>query len=316
MDDNMVLRKNRKKGRRRANIRQVKMNWDLYLLLVPGLLFLLIFKYTPMYGVLIAFQDFNIFKGIGGSEWVGFANFTKLIGSADFYGVFANTLIISLMKLIINFPLPIILALLLNEINSLWYKKVMQTVIYMPHFLSWVIVGGIFVTILSPSTGVVNRMIASAGGETVSFMMSNLWFRWILVISAAWKEIGWGAIVYIAAISGINQEIYEAAKIDGAGRFRTMLSITVPNIASAIVLMFILRVSSVLEAGTEQILIMYSSPVYKTADVIGTYVYRMGLGKMEYSFSTAVGLFNSIVGLILVVSGNFISRKLVDKSIW
>lgn len=297
-------------------IRDIRKNWDLYILLIPGLLFLLIFKYAPMYGVTIAFQDFNIFKGIGGSEWVGLANFKKLIYSDEFYRVFFNTLIISLYKIIINFPMPIIIALLLNEINCMVYKKTVQTIIYMPHFLSWIIVGGIFTTILSPSSGLVNQLIKAFGGESISFMMSNEWFRSILVLSAAWKEVGWGAIIYIAAIAGIDQDIYEAASIDGAGRVRKMISITLPGLSPTIILMLILRLGSVLEAGTEQILTMYNSVVYETGDVIGTYVYRMGLGKMEYSFSTAVGLFNSVVGFILIALGNFTSRKLLGKSIW
>ena len=297
-------------------IKDVRKNWDLYILLIPGLLFLLIFKYAPMYGVTIAFQDFNIFKGISGSEWVGLANFKKLIYSDEFYRVFFNTLIISLYKIVINFPMPIIIALLLNEVNCMVYKKTVQTIIYMPHFLSWIIVGGIFTTILSPSSGLVNQLIKALGGESISFMMSNDWFRSILVLSAAWKEVGWGAIIYIAAIAGIDQDIYEAASIDGAGRVRKMISITLPGLSPTIILMLILRLGSVLEAGTEQILTMYNSVVYETGDVIGTYVYRMGLGKMEYSFSTAVGLFNSVVGFILIALGNFTSRKLLGKSIW
>ena len=297
-------------------LKDIRSNWDIYLMLIPGLLFLLIFKYAPMYGVTIAFQDFNIFQGISGSEWVGLANFRKLIESEEFYRVFFNTLIISLYKIIINFPLPIVIALLLNEIACMPYKKTVQTIIYMPHFLSWIIVGGIFTTILSPSSGLVNQLITALGGESISFMMSNDWFRAILVISAAWKEVGWGAIIYIAAIAGIEQEIYEAASIDGAGKIRKMISITLPGLSSTIILMLILRLGSVLEAGTEQILTMYNSVVYETGDVIGTYVYRMGLGKMEYSFSTAVGLFNSVVGFILITLGNFTSRKLLGKSIW
>jgi putative aldouronate transport system permease protein len=248
-------------------------------------LFLLLFKYTPLYGVLIAFQDFNIFEGIKGSEWVGLEQFHKLIQSEEFGRVFMNTLLISVYKIVIL-------------------------------FLSWVIISGLFVTILSTSGGLVNNIIQWFGGEPVSFFVSNEYFRSLVVFTAGWKETGWNAIVFIAAIAGIDQEQYEAAAIDGAGRIRRMLHISIPGILPTVVLMFILRLGSVLDAGTEQILTMYNPVVYETADVIGTFVYRIGLGKMDYSFSTAVGLFNSVVGFILIVSGNYISRKLLKRGIW
>ncbi len=295
--------------------RKIK-NWDMYLLLIPGLFFLILFKYVPMYGIIIAFQDYNVFDGILGSKWVGLQQFDKLFHYADFYNVFKNTLLISIYKLVALFPIPILIALILNEIRHLLFKRSIQTVIYLPHFLSWVIIGGLFTNILSPNTGIVNALIEAAGGEPIAFLMDNNWFRSILVVSQGWKEAGWGAIVYIAAIAGIDQEQYEAARIDGAGRIKQIIHITIPGITSTIVLMLILRLGGLLEAGTEQIFIMYNPVVYETADVIGTYVYRLGLGKMEYSFSTAVGLFNSVVGFILILSGNFISKKIVQKSIW
>ncbi|MDF2925361.1 MAG: protein lplB [Paenibacillaceae bacterium] len=291
-------------------------NTDYYLLLIPGLIFLFLFKYTPMYGVVIAFQDFNIFEGIRGSEWVGLEQFQKLIHSEEFAQVFSNTLLISVYKIVLLFPIPIFIALILNEVRIMIFKRTIQTIIYMPHFLSWVIISGLFITILSPSGGLVNNIIQSFGGEPISFFMSNSYFRSVIVFTAGWKEIGWNAIVFIAAIAGIEQEQYEAASIDGAGRIRKMIHISLPGILPTIVLMFILRLGSVLEAGTEQILTMYNPVVYQTGDVIGTFVYRMGLGKMDYSFSTAVGLFNSVVGFILVVSGNYISKKLVSRGIW
>ena len=291
-------------------------NIGLYLMLLPGLLYIIIFKYLPMYGITIAFQDFNIFKGIAGSEWVGMANFKKIFMDPEFYQVFKNTLIISVSKLVFLFPLPIIVALMLNEVRSVWFKKTAQTVVYLPHFISWVIVAGIFTSILSPSSGLVNMIITACGGDPVSFMMSNTWFRKILVFSDGWKETGYSAVVYIAAISGIDQQLYEAAKVDGAGRLRTIWSITLPSIATTIVLLLILRLGTILEAGTEQILAMYNPTVYQTGDVIGTYVYRMGLGQQQYSITTAVGLFNSVVGFILVVGGNFFSKRISGSSIW
>lgn len=304
---------------KRANSSKWKLamrNLDYYLLLIPGLIFLAIFKYTPMYGVVIAFQDFNIFEGISGSDWVGFEQFQKLIHSEEFAQVFTNTLLISVYKIVLLFPIPILIALILNEVRVMVFKRTIQTIIYLPHFLSWVIISGLFITILSPSGGLINNIIQWFGGEPISFFMSNSYFRSVVVFTAGWKEVGWNAIVFIAAISGIDQEQYEAASIDGAGRIRKMLYISLPGILPTIVLMFILRLGNVLEAGTEQILTMYNPVVYQTGDVIGTFVYRVGLGKMDYSFSTAVGLFNSVVGFILVISGNYLSKKLLNRGIW
>jgi putative aldouronate transport system permease protein len=230
--------------------------------------------------------------------------------------VLMNTLIISLYKIVILFPIPILLALMLNEVRRMFFKRTIQTIVYLPHFLSWVIISGLFVNILSPSGGIVNDVIRSLGGEPISFMTDNSLFRGVVVFTAGWKEIGWNAIVFIAAIAGIEQEQYEAAAIDGAGRIRQMWSITLPGILPTIMLMLILRIGSLLEAGTEQILTMYNPLVYESGDVIGTFVYRMGLGQQDYSFSTAVGLFNSAVGFILVISGNMLSRKFLQRSIW
>ncbi|WP_426348533.1 ABC transporter permease [Alloiococcus sp. CFN-8] len=294
----------------------IKKDWDLYLLLIPGILTLLLFKYTPMYGLIIAFQDFNIFKGIMASEWVGFANFQRLFSTPEFVNVFKNTLIISLSKVIFLFPLPILMALLMNEIKNLLFKKTVQTVIYLPHFISWVIVYGLFVNLLSANDGIINTIIVALGGEKIPFFMDSSVFRPLLVFTEGWKESGWSTIVYLAAITGIDQEQYEAARIDGANKFQQIKSITLPGIAPTIVLMFILRLGSILEAGTEQIMVMYNPTVYNVADVIGTYVVRVGLGTMDYSFSTAVGLFNSVVAFVLVVTGNYLAKKYTEKGIW
>lgn len=294
----------------------IRGNLDMYLLLIPGLVFLLLFKYTPMYGIIIAFQDFNIFAGISGSEWVGTSQFERLWHSDEFLQVLINTLLISLYKITILFPIPIVIALMLNEVRRMFFKRTIQTIIYLPHFLSWVIISGLFLNILSPSGGIVNEIIRSFGGEPISFFTDNSLFRSLVVFTAGWKEIGWNAIVFIAAIAGIEQEQYEAAAIDGAGRIRQMWSISLPGMLPTIVLMFILRIGSLLEAGTEQILTMYNPLVYKTGDVIGTFVYRMGLGQQDYSFSTAVGLFNSAVGFLLIIIGNMLSRKFLNRSIW
>lgn len=296
--------------------RQALKNWDMYLLLLPALVFLALFKYAPMWGIQIAFMDFNIFKGTSGSAFVGLENFQKLFSSSEFYLIFRNTLIISLLKIGLLFPMGIVVALILNEVHFSPFKKTVQTIIYIPHFFSWIVVAGLFTTILSPTGGMVNKLISALGGDSISFMTSTFWFRPVLIFSAGWKEVGWNAIVFIAAIAGVDQEMYEAALIDGAGRLRRIWSITLPAILPTIVLMFILRIGGLLEAGTEQILTMYNPVVYEVSDVIGTYVYRIGLGKMDYSFSTAVGLFNSVVGFLLVMLGNTLSRKATGSSIW
>ena len=300
----------------KGKLAMIAQNYDLYLMLIPGLVYLIIFKYLPMYGISIAFQDFNLFKGISGSEWVGFENFRKLMRYKDFYNILRNTLVISVLKIVITFPLPIVAALLLNEMRNMIFKRTLQTIIYIPHFLSWVVIAGIFTSILSPSSGLLNIVLAKFGIQPISFMMSPKWFRPVLVFTSAWKETGYSAVIYIAAIAGIDQAQYEAAEIDGAGRFRQMLHITLPGISSTIVLLLTLKLGSILNAGTEQILMMYNPTVYNVGDVIGTYVYRMGIGQQQYGTTTAVGLFNGVVGFILVVSGNFISRRLTGKSIW
>lgn len=302
--------------KREGKWRQVWRNLDTYMLLLPGLLLLVLFKYTPMYGVLIAFQDYNIFDGIVGSKWVGLQQFSKLMQSTEFMQVFTNTLLISVYKIVLLFPIPIVIALLLNEIRFPAFKRTIQTIIYMPHFLSWVIISGLFMTILSPSDGLVNAVIQWLGGEPIPFFMDNHLFRSVVVFTAGWKEIGWNAIIFIAALASVEQEQYEAASIDGANRLQQMWHISLPGIVPTIILMLILRLGMVLDAGTEQILTMYNPTVYASGDVIGTFVYRTGLGKMDYSFSTAVGLFNSVVGFILVVSGNRLSKKLLNRGIW
>lgn len=294
----------------------IRKDWDLYLLLIPGILLVLLFRYTPMYGIIIAFKDFNIFDGYAASPWVGWKHFEKLFTSSDFFLVFSNTLIISLFKLVFLFPLPIIVALLLYELKNMIFKRTVQTIIYLPHFLSWVIVSGLFIDLLSTNGGLVNKLLVALGMEPIAFFLDNNVFRSVLVSSAGWKETGWSTIVYLAAFATIDPQLYEAAKIDGAGRFKQLIYITLPGIAPIIILMLILRLGNILEAGTEQVLVMYNPTVYKVSDVIGSYVYRMGLGNQDYSFTTAVGLFESVIGFILIVSGNALCRKYLQRGIW
>ncbi|CAM3569916.1 sugar ABC transporter permease [Erysipelothrix urinaevulpis] len=305
-----------KKGKFAQLKTDVMKDWELYVMLVPGILFLFIFNYLPISGIVIAFQDFNIFKGILGSEWVGFNNFIRLFSSADFALIFKNTIIISILKILILFPLPIILAILLNEIKNLRFKKTVQTVVYLPHFISWVIVSGLFINLLSVHGGFVNELIKSFGGTPIPFFLSKQHFRGVLIFTEGWKEVGWGTIVYLAAITGIDQEQFEVARIDGANKLQEIIHITIPSIAPTIILMFILRLGGLLEAGTEQILVMYNPVVYEVADVIGTYVVRVGLGTSDYSFATAVGLFNSVISFVLVIAGNKLAKRWFDSSIW
>lgn len=298
-----------------------KINYDMYLLLIPSLIFVLIFNIIPLYGISLAFKDYNLFaadtpwKSIGASEWVGFKHFINVFGRTDFKQALINTLLISSYKIIFIFPIPILFAIFLNEVRSVRFQKGLQLVVYLPHFLSWSVVAGLFITLLS-STGPVNMLLHNMGFEKVKFMMDNSIFRKVLVVSDGWKEIGWSSIVYFAAIAGLDQECYEAAVVDGASRFQQMWYITLPGLLPTIILMLIIRVGNIMDAGFSQIFAMYNPTVYDSADIIGTYVYRMGLGKMDFSTGTAVGLFNSVIGLILVLASNQFAKKASGKSIW
>ncbi|MGG1517094.1 ABC transporter permease subunit [Paenibacillus oryzisoli] len=294
----------------------VRKDWDLYLALIPGIAFLLLFKYTPMYGIIIAFKDFNIFDGMAASPWVGMKHFDKLFSSDSFLQVFQNTLFISVYKIMFLFPLPIIIAILLNELKNVAFKRSVQTVVYLPHFLSWVIVSGLFIDLLSTNGGIVNKIIVALGGEPIRFFLDSSIFRSVLISTAGWKETGWNTIIYLAALANIDPGLYEAAKIDGANKWKQIVHITLPGLIPIILLMFILRLGYVLEAGTEQILVMYNPSVYNVADVIGTYVYRIGLGEQDYSFSTAVGVFESVVAFILILTGNGLARKFFGRGLW
>lgn len=293
----------------------IKHKW-LYIMLSLGLIYLFIFRYIPMYGVLIAFKDFDMVKGILNSDWVGFRNFERLLASKDFYVIFKNSLLISLYRLVWGFPVPVILAIMLNEVNNLRYKKIVQTVIYLPHFISWVVIAGIINNFLSPSNGIINYIITSVGGESIAFLQKPQWFRTILVLSEIWKESGWGTIVYLAAISAIDTSLYESAKIDGANRFVQMWRITIPGIMPTIVVLLILKLGQLLNNGFEQIFLLYSPLVYDVADVFETYSYRIGLMEGVFSYATAIGLFQSVVGLILLYFSNKFSKRISENSIW
>lgn len=279
---------------------------------LPGFLFLLVFAYGPMYGLLLAFKDYSFDLGIMGSPWVGLKHFKTFFSSSTALSALKNTIIISFLKLAFGFPMPILLAILINEIQDGPFKKVTQTVSYLPHFISWIIVAGILTNLLSPSTGTINYIINFFGGEPIMFLSSTSWFRTILVISDIWKGIGWGSVIYLAAISGISSEQYEAALIDGASRLQCIRYITLPSLKSIIGIMLLMQMGNLMSAGFDQVFNLYSPSVYAVGDIIDTFVYRMGIGQMMYSFNTAVGLFKSVVNFLLVISVNLITKKLND----
>lgn len=293
----------------------------LYIMLLPGLFFLFVYKLLPLYGITIAFKDYNIFLGntpieaIGLSKWVGLKYFDKLFRSKVFWKVLYNTLVINGMKIVFLFPLPIICAVLLNEIRNKAYRKFAQTAIYIPYFFSWVVIYGIFYSLLS-SYGVVNSAISWLGGSKVSFFTDNGIFRWLLVFTEGWKEVGYNTVIYLAAITGIDSTLYEAARVDGASKMQQIWHVTIPGILPTIILLLIMKVGYILDTGFEQVLVFYNPSVYDVADIIQTYVYRLGIGQMNFSLSTALGLFNSVVAFILIVGANTISQKTLHRSIW
>ncbi|MFD0870225.1 Maltose transport system permease protein malF [Chlamydia abortus] len=288
----------------------------LYYLLIPFLLWFLVFKYFPMWGIQIAFKDFSLFKGIGGSDWIGFEYFTEFIGSEYFSRVFMNTVIISLYGLIICFPAQIILAIMISEVTRQGFKKVVQTLTYLPHFVSVVVIAGIVTTFLAPNSGLINLILEKLGMEKIYFLTNPDYFRGIYTAMNLWKETGFASIVFIAAIAGIDTQLYEAAKMDGANKFKQIIHVTLPGILPTIVVMFIMKVGNLLSVGYETIILLYQPATYEKADVISTYVYRSGLIDGRYDFATAVGLFNSIVALILVIMANKLSKKVTDASLW
>ena len=262
-----------------------------------------------MYGITIAWKDYRVSRGVLGSPWVGWKHFIKFFTSPDFSRVMLNTIILSLYKLMIAFPMPILFAILLNELHNMWYKRTVQTIAYLPHFISWVVIGNLVLILLSPKTGIISSFIMEIFGIRVNFLMDPRYFRAVLVVSDIWKEMGWGAIVYLAALAGVDPTLYEAADIDGASRSRKMISITLPSIVNVIVIMLILRVGRILDAGFEQVLIMSNPLVNNVAEIIDTYVYKMGIEQAEYSYSTAANLFKSVVGLIMVLMVNSLAKK-------
>ncbi|MGG1517592.1 ABC transporter permease subunit [Paenibacillus oryzisoli] len=296
-------------------LRDIRSNKLLYVMLVPVLLYYVVFHYVPMYGAIIAFKDFSPRLGIWGSDWVGFEHFQAFFTGPYFWRTMKNTVLISFYQLLFGFPAPIVLALLLNEVKHALFKRTVQTVTYMPHFISLIVICGILKDFTS-SEGVINDIVAFFGGTRETFLLDPSFFRTIYVSSGIWQNIGWGTIIFLAALTGIDQEQYEAARIDGAGRWKQMLNVTLPGLMPMIIILLILDIGRMMNVGFEKIILLYNPGTYETADVISSYVYRVGLQDFNYSFSSAVGLFNAAINFALLISSNWLSRKFNETSLW
>ncbi|MDR1539317.1 MAG: ABC transporter permease subunit [Clostridiales bacterium] len=297
-----------------AVARYINLHKFTYLLILPGLIYFLIFHYSPLYFLQVAFKDYNIFKGLSASNWVGFKNFQNLFSTKFFMQAFSNTVILSFMNKLFGFPAPIILALLLNEVRLPKLKKLVQTVVYLPHFLSWVIVGSIFITMLSAQGGLVNELLGMIGIGPISFMTSKAWFRWVLVFTEIWKSCGWGTIIYLASISGISPELYEAAVVDGAGRLGKIWHITLPCIIPTIIVVFVLSLAKVLNL-FDQVFVMYNPLVSSVSETIDTYVYQIGIVRADVAFATTVGLFKNVITVALILLTNQAVKKIQGETV-
>jgi len=303
---------------KRNSWRTFKKQIYLQIQVIPWIVWLIVFMYFPMYGVILAFKEFQLGSGIFGSPWVGLSQFSMFLDSPEFVQIMRNTLAISLLKLMFGFPAPILFALLLNELAGARFKKWVQTVSYLPYFISWVIVSGMVFQFLSLQDGVINPLLQALGfiREPIMFMGESKYFWAILVVTEIWKSVGWGSIIYIAAISSIDQTMYEAAMVDGASRLKRMLHITLPSIAPTIVILLIFAVSGVLNANFDQVYLMQTPLVTDVGEIIDTYVYKSGILTARYSFATAVDLFKSVIGFVLIISANWVSKKISDNGIW
>lgn len=294
----------------------LKREWQLYLLLIPTIIWLLVFLYKPMYGLQIAFKDYSVFRGVAGSPWVGFEHFNTLFHNDQFIRALRNTIYISMLSLVFGFPVPILLALMFNEVLHQTFKKTAQTIVYLPHFISSVIIAGIVITGFSPSAGIVNSVLAWFGMEPIYFLTKPEWFRPIFIGTGIWQESGFQSIVYLAAIAGVSPTLYESAVVDGASRWQMMWKITVPCIMPTIIIMLIIRIGNMLEVSFEMIILLYQPATYETADVVNTFIYRQGLQGGQYDLAAAAGLFNAIVAFVLVMTANTISKRYSRTSLW
>ena len=296
--------------------KMLKRDWHLILLCVPALIFIFIFDYGPMYGIQIAFKDYNSRKGIWGSEWVGFEHFIRFFNSPNFWNILRNTLSISFYSLLASFPFPIFLALLVNQVTKKKFKRTVQMVLYAPHFISVIVLCGMLHVFLSPSTGIVNNILASLGLERIYFLGEAALFNDVFVWSGVWQNSGWGMIIYLAALTSIDPELYEAAKIDGANKIKLITHIEIPQIMPTIVIMLIMNVGRFMNVGFQKAFLLQNPLNLQSSEIISTYVYRMGMLGQQFSFSTAIGLFNNVVNIILLITVNQICKKLNETSLW
>lgn len=301
--------------RRRWTSRLKKDKW-LYLLLLPGLLYFLVFKYLPMWGVLIAFQNYQPFLGFWNSEWVGFEHFRNFFANPDFFRLLRNTLILAVYDLVFFFPAPIILALLLNEVRLAYFKRIVQTLVYVPHFVSMVIVASMTYVFLTTSGGILHELVEAITGRSINFLADTSWFRPMIILQIMWKDSGWGTIIFLAALASVDMEQYEAAVVDGASRFQRLIYITIPAISGTIVILLILRLGNFLDNGFEQIFLMTNSLNRSVADVFDTYVYFVGITQGAFSYSTAIGLFKSVVGILLIYGSNRLAKRFGREGIF
>ncbi|MEP2531469.1 ABC transporter permease subunit [Shimia sp.] len=297
-------------------IDHLKREWQLYAMLLPTIIWLLVFLYKPMYGLQIAFKDYSIFRGVAGSAWIGLEHFENLFNNDQFLRALKNTIIMSAYGLLFGFPVPIFLALMFNEVLNQTFKKSAQTIVYLPHFISSVIIAGIVITSFSPSAGIVNTMLGWFGIDAIYFLTKPEWFRPIFIGTGIWQEAGFQSIVYLAAIAGVSPTLYESAVVDGASRWQMMWKITIPSIMATIIIMLIIRIGNILEISFEMIILLYQPATYETADVVNTFIYRQGLQGGQYDFAAAAGLFNAVVAFILVMTANTISKRYSRTSLW
>ncbi|WP_166238645.1 ABC transporter permease [Paenibacillus turpanensis] len=297
-------------------MRRIIKNRALYLMILPGMLYFIIFKYIPMGGLVIALQDYKPYLGITGSEFVGFKHFERLFTEPMFWTILRNTLLLFVMNLCFYFPVPIILAVMLNEVRREAFKKIVQTLVYIPHFMSWVIIVSITFVMLSMDRGLINELLVVMGFEKINFLLSNEWFRPMYILQVIWREAGWGTIIYLAAMAAIDPGLYEAAKMDGAGRLKQIWHITLPSIRSVIIVLLILKIGDVLELGFEHVYLLLNSMNREVAEILDTYVYTAGLKQGQYSFSAAVGFFKSFIGLVLVMAANKLAKKVGEEGVY
>ncbi|MDQ0919200.1 putative aldouronate transport system permease protein [Paenibacillus sp. V4I5] len=312
-------------GRSNGQIRKSKLSllmkefirdkW-LYMMMLPGVAYFLIFKYVPMYGLIMAFQDYKPHLGFMESPWVGFKHFERFFSEPQFGMLFRNTIIIAVYNLVFFFPLPIILSLMMNELRRDRFKRFVQTLIYIPHFVSWVVVVGIFYMLLTTENGILNELIYAISGKKIAFLLEPEWFRTMIISQSIWKEVGWGTIIFLAALSGVDMQLYEAVRIDGAGRWRQLWHITLPAIRSTIVILMILRLGNFLDSGFEHIFLMITPTNREVGEVFDTYVYTKGLTQAQYSYSAAVGLFKSAIGLVLVLGSNWLAKRFGQEGVY